>query len=126
MKKTILLIITMIFIVSIFVGCTEAENVSQKISNSADSFNVSRRLIVVNTRTDKIITELIGTFSLQGGGSNSELHLIVALGDDVYEKHIVYINDDTTYFVEDLANENVPEYFYKMTLYPKELTSFGG
>lgn len=44
------------------IGCTEADKVSQNVSQEADNFNVLRRFAVINTRTDKVEFELIGAF----------------------------------------------------------------
>ena len=45
-------------------GCTEADKVSQNVSQEADNFNVIRRLTVLNARSDKPMFELIGAFSI--------------------------------------------------------------
>lgn len=34
-------------------GCTEADRVNTNINQAADNFNVTRRLEVINARTDK-------------------------------------------------------------------------
>ena len=47
------------------VGCTEVNRVSSNIGKEADNFNITRRIVVYNVRTDKLVFELIGNFSLQ-------------------------------------------------------------
>ena len=65
MKKrmvSVLLVVAMVFTLA---GCTEADRVSENVSQEADNFNVLRRLAVINSRTDKVEFELIGAFSLR-------------------------------------------------------------
>ena len=41
-------------------ACRESERVAYNISKEADNFNITRRLEVINARTDKPVFELIG------------------------------------------------------------------
>jgi hypothetical protein len=82
---TILLIVSVLF----FTGCEESqsERVSYNISKEADNFNVTRRLAVINARTDKPVFEMIGNFSLSNNTSN-ELEVTVETEKGVYKKHL--------------------------------------
>lgn len=73
-----------------------------KNSKEADNFNVTRKLTVINARTDTILLEMEGTFSLSNNSDN-ELEVICEVGDGKYQKHFVYLNDDTMYVVEDIS-----------------------
>lgn len=75
MKKFLSLIIILVLGLAILTGCTQSSRVSSNISKQADNFNVTRRLAVINARTDKPIFELIGNFSLQNN-ANNELEVI--------------------------------------------------
>lgn len=44
-------------------ACRESERVAYNISKEADNFNVTRRLEVINARTDKPVFELISATS---------------------------------------------------------------
>ena len=52
-------------------ACTEADKVSNNVSQEADNFNVLRRFAVINTRTDKVEFELVGAFSLETDSSKT-------------------------------------------------------
>lgn len=102
----------------VFAGCyTQAEIVAHNISKEADAFNVQRKLTVMNARTDTIMLELIGNFSLQNNGS-SELEVICEIAEGVYQKHFVYLNEYTLYVVEDISNTNVSKYHYELNILP--------
>ena len=101
MKRKIGVLTSLLFLVCVVLtGCTEADKVSSNISQEANNFNVTRRLTVINARTDTVLLELIGTFSLKNNDSN-ELEVICEVDDGKYQKHFVYLNEYTLYVVED-------------------------
>lgn len=119
MKKIIVLMIMMALVVVMLVGCdTQANRVSSNISKEADNFNVTRRLAVINARTDKPIFELVGNFSLSNN-SSSELEVICEVSPGVYKKHFVYLNEWTIYVVEDVSGATVDSYHYEVNFLPE-------
>ena len=99
-------------------GCTEAEKVSENVSQEADNFNVLRRLAVINSRTDKVEFELIGAFSLEVENKN-KINVICEMEDGSYKKHIVGLNQETMYVVEDISGANVDKYHYEINFLPE-------
>lgn len=99
-------------------GCTESSKVSHNISQQADNFNVTRRLAVINARTDEPVFELIGNFSLQNNASN-ELEIVVETEKGTYKKHFVYLNEWTIYVVEDVSGVYVDKYHYEVNFLPE-------
>lgn len=99
-------------------GCRESERVAYNVSKEADNFNVTRKLTVINARTDRVVYELVGTFSLDNNSSN-ELEVICETGKGEYKKHFIYLNDWTLYFVEDLSGADVNPYRYEVTILPE-------
>jgi hypothetical protein len=128
MKKiatTWVFIITILCIIAISTtGCRvrEAERVSYNISKQADNFNVTRRLTVFNMRTDKCIMQMTGKMSIQNEGNN-EISVIVEVDRkrNVYQKHLIYLNEWTMYTVEDVSGANVSKYAYEMEFMPQTL-----
>ena len=120
MKKIICLILLVVIVVLCFTGCNmrQSERVSYNIGKEADNFNVTRRLAVINARTDKPIFELVGNFSLQNNGTN-ELEVICEVGPGKYKKHFVYLNQWTIYVVEDVSGANVSQYHYEVNFLPE-------
>lgn len=73
MKKKIVAVIVLVLLICITVtGCTEANQVSYNISKEADNFNVTRKLTVLNARTDTILLELTGTFALKNNDAKEK------------------------------------------------------
>ena len=108
-----ILVLTMVFTS----GCTEAEKKSIEISKEADKFQTPRKLTIINTRTDKVILEFIGTFSVQS--SSGAVDILCAVGDDKYEKHFFTLNEWTIYVVEDISSSGGDLYFKQIKYYPE-------
>ena len=129
MRKRILAIVLMVVmiatIVLITVGCTEATQVSYNVSQEADNFNVIRRLTVINTRTDKPSFELVAAFSLQVDNDDNQIEVVCETGKGEYKKHIkkhiIGLNDETMYVVEDISGAEVDKYRYEINFLPKQI-----
>lgn len=104
-------------------ACTEADKVSNNVSQEADNFNVLRRFAVINTRTDKVEFELVGAFSLEAN-SGKKIKLIVETKDGTYKKHSIGMNRDSMYVVEDLGGAKVNKYKYEVNYIPESIVPF--
>ena len=119
-KRIFTVILVIVLALGILAGCTESDVVSHNISKEADNFNVTRRLTVFNIRTDTVLMQMTGKFSLQNN-STKELCVIVEVEKGVYQKHFVYLNDYTMYTVEDLNGTKVSPYSYELEFLPQRL-----
>ena len=120
----LILIVLIVFAVEL-TGCREADMVSYNVSKDADNFNVLRRFAVINTRTDKVEFELIGAFSLNDESENGhKVYVIVEKEDGTYLKHIIGLNEDTFYVVEDLGGAKVNKYKYEINYVPESIVPF--
>ena len=99
-------------------GCCQSTRVAYNISKKANNFNVTRRLEVINARTDKPVFELIGNFAISNNDTN-ELEVTVEVGQGIYKKHLVYLNDWTIYVVEDVSGAYVDKYHYEVNFLPE-------
>lgn len=120
MKKHIALVMVLVVMAFLLASCTQADRVSANLSKEADAFNVTRRLAVINARTDKPIFEMVGNFSISNN-INSELVITVQTGPNEYKKHYVYLNEWTLYVVEDVSGANVTPYHYEINFLPEML-----
>lgn len=122
MKKRILAIalsLVMVFaMATTLTGCRESTMVAYNVSKEADSFNVTRKLTVLNVMSDKILMEMTGTFSIANNTAN-ELEIICKTGENEYKKHFVYLNGWTVYTVEDISGADVDPYKYEIDFYPQ-------
>lgn len=117
MKKKLLAIVVAVAMTAGLCSCREAEKVSYNISQEADNFNVTRRLVVINARTDKPMFELIGAFSFTL--ENNRIIAIVETGPGEYKKHSVGLTDWTLWSVEDISGANVNKYRYEVNFLPE-------
>lgn len=103
-------------------GCTQADTVRHNLTEDADSFNITRRITVFNTRTDKVLMQMTGVMSIQTDKDTKELNVLVKDGETYY-KHIIYLNDDTTYVMEDVGGADVSRSAYEIHFLPEVLES---
>ena len=123
-KKILSMLMAVIMTTAVLTGCgTEASQVSYNVSQEADNFNVLRRFAVINTRTDRVECELIGAFSLDAS-SYPKISVIVEKDDGTFLKHIIWLNDDTFYVVEDLGGAEVNKYKYQVNYIPEKIIPF--
>ena len=104
-------------------GCTEASKVSYNVSEEADNFNVLRRFAVINSRTDKVEFEVIGAFSLDAA-DKEKISIICEMEDGTYKKHIIGLNENTMYVIEDLGGAKVNKYKYEVNYIPESIVPF--
>ena len=102
-------------------GCTEADKVSQNVSQEADNFNVIRRLTVLNARSDKPMFELIGAFSITVDSGDNQMEVICETGENEYKKHFIALNEWTMYVVEDVSGAEVDKYRYEVNFLPESI-----
>ena len=121
--NVIFLFTVALFIVLMMTGCDvrEADKVSYNISKQADNFNVVRRLTVINTRSDKCILQMTGKISIED--QRDGIAVLVELDRDkgIYQKHYIYMNENTMYTVEDVSGVEVSRYAYEMEFMPQTL-----
>lgn len=118
LKRLIVTLAAAVMFSGAAIGCTEADQVSSNISKQADNFNVTRKLTVLNARTDTVLLELTGTFALENNTSN-ELEVIIETAEGKYQKDYVYLNDYTMYVVEDISGSEVDKYHYEINFLPE-------
>ena len=116
MMATVIIVVLMML-----TGCTEAEKVSYNVSKQADNFNVTRRLTVINTRTDKCILQMTGKISIEDVTDGIAVLVEVDRKKGIYQKHYVYLNENTMYTVEDVTGVRVSRYAYEMEFMPQTL-----
>ena len=103
-----------------FTGCRQANIAKHNVRREADYFNVARRIVVINARTDKPMFELTGYFSLSNDDTN-ELVITCEIGEGKYQVHYVYLNEWTLYVVEDLSGTEVSKYHYEIWYMPETI-----
>jgi hypothetical protein len=117
-KKFVLIILVLAIIGMALAGCDrQADRVSYNVSQEADNFNVIRRLVVLNARTDKPMFEMVGAFSFTL--ENNRIVAIVETGPGEYKKHSVGLNEWTLWSIEDISGAEVDKYRYEVNFLPE-------
>ena len=115
MKKTLVILVLVLVLLT---GCTQANRVSANLSQQADNFNVARKLTVINVRTDNILFQITGNFSIEKE-ADGDLAVIGENDNGTYYKHFICLADEITYVVEDLGTTGVNKYKYEINFNPK-------
>lgn len=101
-------------------GCArESKRVSYNIAQEADNFNILRRVVVINTRTDKAEFECIGRIAVEV--QEKRLDVVVETDDGKYQKHIINLTGNNMYIVEDLGKAAVNKYKYEINYLPETI-----
>lgn len=115
----VIIVIMTIFVIGFtFTGCTEADRVTLNVKQEAENFNVTRRLVVINSRSDKVLLELIGNFSINVDRTDGQLEVTCEVAENKYIVDYINLNEWTTYTVEDLSGANVDKYHYEINYLP--------
>lgn len=123
-KKLVVIGLGLCLLSGALVGCRESDKVSYNVSQDADNFNVLRRLAVINSRTDKVEFELIGAFSLEVDDDENQIEVVAETEDGEYKKHIIGLNENTMYVIEDLGGAKVNKYKYEVNYIPESIVPF--
>ena len=122
MKKTILSSLVAMMVLIILTGCTstEADTVNYNISKSADSFEVTRRIVFFNGITDKYLLTIEGQCSLDVT-SEKNLRVTCKVGKDEYKRHYLGLSDNVSYFVEQVELAKVDPFHYRVMFRPESI-----
>lgn len=119
MKK--LLSLLGLFILMIMGCSTDADVASHNLSKAADQFQVARRIVFYNGITDSYMLTIEGLCSLGNYDSSKELTVTCKCSDNTYKKHFLGLSDNVTYFVEQLNDQPVSAYRYKVIFRPEAI-----
>ncbi|MNS86861.1 hypothetical protein D3C72_1207780 [compost metagenome] len=119
MKKAIKMTFLALLMAVIMTGCTQADRVSDNLSQEADSFNITRKLTAFNQRTGEVVFIAVGNFSLQKE-SDGDL-AIIGEDDGGYYKHFVYLSSEIGYTCEQLRVKKVSKYKFTINYNPNYL-----
>ncbi|UAJ17102.1 hypothetical protein UFVDC4_00175 [Staphylococcus phage vB_SauM-UFV_DC4] len=116
MKK--FLVLPLLFVL-LLTGCSQADKVSQNMSEESDNFNVVRKVTVINAIKNDIIFQMSGRMSIKADKEDNQLEIVVENEDGKYQKHIIGLSDNVSYTVEDVTTKNVSKYQYEINYNPK-------
>lgn len=119
MIKKLISIICITSTLFVFTGCSEADRVSNNLSQEADNFNVVRQLTVMNCIQGEVLFQMTGKMSIKVDKEEKQLEVTVESSDGSYQKHFVGLSDNVTYVLEQKNYKNVDKYKYTLNYNPK-------
>ena len=120
MKK----IITVILLSLLLVGCSEADRVSNNLSQEADNFNDVRQITVMNCLKGEVLFQMTGKMSIYADTSDNQLEVTVEDENGEYKKHFIGLSDNVTYVIEDITTGDVSKYKYTLNFNPNMVIPF--
>ena len=101
-------------------GCqSDAKKASENTSVAADNFEVQRKIIATNTRTDKYLFYVEGRCSIEREGG--WLVVICKHADNDYRKHYLSQSNDTSVVVTQEKGIDVSVYHTRIIVKPENL-----
>jgi hypothetical protein len=112
-------VLATIMVLGLMVSCTstDADVASYNLSQSAEMFEIERRVIFLNGITDEYMLTIEGRCSIEDDGN--QLEVTCKTGPDAYKKHFLGLSDNVTYFVEQLETASVSVYHYRVIFKPQ-------
>ena len=90
MKNKIKLLVVLVASVSLLLaGCRKADRVSYNLSREADDLNITRKVTVINSITNKILFQVTGNMSIEYNSETKQLNVIALGNKGEYKKHII-------------------------------------
>jgi len=116
-KTTVLLAVSLIFLLAFFSGCsTDSQVASRNLSKAAEMFQIERRVVFFNGITDTYLLSIEGRCSIEDQGN--QLEVTCKTSDTTFKKHFLGLSDNVSYFVEQLESSSVSTYRYKVIFKP--------
>ena len=102
-------------------ACSAADTASRNISYDSDNFKVMRRVVFVNSITDKYLLSIEGLCSITKDKEDLQLEVTCKTGEGEFKKHYLGISDNVTYFVEQMDASSVDTFHYKVAFRPETI-----
>lgn len=104
-------------------GCIDnkANVVSHNISQAADNFEVSRRIIFYNGITGNYILVIEGLCSLGNYDKAREISITCKVGPTTYKKHFLGLSDNVTFLAEQIEPAAASTYHYRVVFKPSTI-----
>src|SRR5690348_13773967 len=100
MKNKFIFVLIVLLTIFISACSPEADVASRNLSQDADMFKITRRIVFYNGITNDYILTIEGLCSLGNFDDSGELSVTCKVGPDSYKKHFLGLSDNVTYFAE--------------------------
>ena len=120
MKKTLALLVVS---AAVLAGCSnDASIASANLSQAADNFEITRRIVFYNSITSEYMLTVEGQCSL-GNATTGPRTIAVTCktGPGLYKKHFLGLSDNVTFFAEQMDPAPANVYHYRVTFKPQSI-----
>lgn len=118
-KKVVLALGGMVMAGGLSACSNDADIASRNLSQAADNFEISRRIVFYNGITNDYILVIEGLCSQQP--DNKKISVTCKTGPNSYKKHFLGLSDNVTYFSEQMEQAKASIYFYRVTFKPSTI-----
>jgi len=108
----------MLAVITMVVGCSDAEVASNNLSKASDMFEIDRRIVFYDAIQGVYLLSIEGRCSLDVDSMDSQLEVTCKTSATSYKKHFLGLSDNVTYFAEQLGASNVDVYRYRVIFKP--------
>ena len=116
MKKVILTAMAAVFLT----GCiNDAEMASYNLSQSAENFEIDRRIVFYNGINGEYMLTIEGRCAIEDQGN--QLEVTCKINRNEYAKHFLGLSDNVTYFAEQMETADVSVYHHRITFKPQSI-----
>ena len=120
-KKQIFAVCMMVGLIFLLVGCSQADNATSQLKSEADEFQITRRITVVNLRTDNVLYEIEGriSYSVEADG---DLSIVAKISDNKFTRDTIGVGqagNGITYVVKQIEPNTVDPYHYHVKIYAR-------
>lgn len=120
-SKRIAIALTLIAALGLGACNSAADVASENLSQAADNFEITRRIIFFNGITDSNLLVIEGRCSLGNYDSSLRLSVTCKTSNTEYKKHFLGLSDNTSWFAEQLETADVSEYHYRVFIRPQTI-----
>ncbi len=99
-------------------GCKDADVASRNISQAADNFEITRRIVFYNGITGEYILTVEGLCSIGNDDRAGQLTITCKTGPNMYKKNFLGLSDNVTYFAEQIDAAPADVYHYRVIFKP--------
>ena len=103
-------------------GCSRAaDTASYNLSQAADNFEITRRIVFYNGITGEYMLVLEGLCSLGNYDTAGSLSVTCKVGPNQFKKHYLGLSDNVTYFAEQIDSAPADPYHYRVIFRPSTI-----
>lgn len=101
------------------VGCVnDADVASHNLSQAADRFEITRRIVFYNGVTGEYILTITGLCSIGNQDKAREVSITCKTGPKSFKKHFLGLSDNVTFFAEQIDAAETGVYRYEVNFKP--------